>query len=186
MPKIRTTTITGNDLVLVKANARSCWLGGASHVRSSDRTEWGEVDQLVGQLGEFALARFLGDPDAYHRRRSEINKDPWKGDDGSDFPGLRIDVKTSFMRVRDRSPLQYTLVVRPAERHSENIYVLAVVTEMHEESCMVKLVGYARDEEFGPARTNGVFAGAHCIPGWKLHDLGGLQEMSSFCPDHLL
>lgn len=173
---LRSTLVSGWELEAIRYNAEECWLGGKSHVRTGDRVSHGPEDQFVGQLGEFALARFLGKPEVYFERRAEINKNPWMGDGGSDFPGAQIDVKTSLMRSR-RSPMKYNLVVRPRERHEDNIYVFALVTKLDFVESKVVLVGYAHDRELPDTPDeSGVFAGAYRMPCSMLRDIGGLRE----------
>lgn len=179
-PTVRSTTIKGRSLARVKINAEKCWLNGKSHVRSSEsRSSFGVEDQIVGQLGELALARFLGKPETYFERRALINENPWQGDGGSDFPGLQVDVKTSLMR-RVRSPLSYNLVVRPRERHEDNLYVFALVPSLGAWDCRVLLVGYATDADLPVhPESEGVFAGAHRLPARGLRDLGELAQRIS-------
>lgn len=176
---IKSTTIRTDDLRVIIDNARLAWLGGKSHVRDEDRALYGIDDQLVGQLGEYSLAKYLGNPKAYFQRREEINQNPWQGDGGSDFPGLQVDVKTSLMR-RQRNVLKYNLVVRPKERHKHNIYVLALVKEIWVDKPEVILVGWARDDEL-PDETDqqGVFAGAYRLPATSLHDMRELKDLTT-------
>lgn len=171
------TIIDGKDLVVLRENAQKCWLNGKSAVRMGDRVRFGLEDQLVGQLGELALARFLGHPEKYFERRDEINCHPWEGDGGSDYPGHQLDVKTSLMR-RSREPLAYNLVVRPRERHAENLYVLALVPALDREAIRVVLVGFIRDGELpSEPQASGVFAGAYRVAARELHEMGELMEV---------
>lgn len=176
MNKIRYTIVDGPDFQRVKENAELCWINGKSHVRSTDRVEKGPEDQLVGQLGEYALAKFLGDIDGYFERRDLMNLNPTVGDDGSDFGGLPIDVKTSLMRA-SLKPLSYNLLVRPRERHADNLYVLALVSQIQDTEAKVYLVGFAEDRElpFVP-ESFGPFKGAFKFEACRLHAVDELSE----------
>lgn len=173
---IKSTVVTNPELLGVRQHAHNAWLNGHSHVRGSDRAQMGEVDQLVGQLGEFALARYLGDEESYFQRRRRIDKTPTVGDDGSDFKDLKIDVKTSLAR-RSPNPRDYRLLVRPRERHTENVYVLGIVENpeglfLDAVSHKVYLVGWAYDSDL-PAEPHegGVFDGAFALPARKLREM---------------
>lgn len=179
LPLIKSTVVETQDLHRIRQHARKAWINGKSNVRTSDRGSFGMQDQLVGQLGEFGLAKYLGDTGQYFARREERDLTPYEGDGGSDFPGLQVDVKTSLMRG-SRNAFQYNLVVRPRERHENNIYVLALVPTLADylDGVKVLLVGYADDREFLPnLEDQGVFAGAYRLSARELHDLSDLKEM---------
>lgn len=170
--KVYSTTIEPEDFEKVKQNAEKAWLNGKSHIRSSDREQYGMEDQLVGQMGEYALAKWLGVLPSYFSRREIINLNPWKGDEGSDVDGMQIDVKTSLMR-RQKDPSRYNLLVRPRERHNENIYVLALIPDIQDGK--VLLVGWLRDSELPTDPVgSGVFAGAFLMPATNLNDMKSL------------
>lgn len=156
-------------------HAKNASLGGNSHIRKrSDRMANLSEDQLVGQLGEFALCRWMRNEKAYWERREAIDKNPWVGDDGVDYPGFHLDVKTSLMR-RHMDPSKYNLPVRPAERHDENVYILALVEPIiMMDMFYVWLIGWAKDEELPSPRKTGIFQGAHLMPVNKLHEMDQL------------
>lgn len=170
--KTYSTVIDGKDFEVVEQNAEKAWMNGKSHIRSSERERFGMEDQLVGQMGEYALAKWFGDIPSYFSRRQKINETPWKGDDGSDIDGLHIDVKTSLMR-RQKDPSRYNLLVRPGERHQHNIYVLALVESI--ELKKVLLVGWLKDSEL-PTHpvSSGIFEGAYLMPATNLNDMKNL------------
>lgn len=122
-------TIRENELPIVWENAKRASLGGRSEVRNrTDRKENLDVDQMVGQLGECALALCMtGNINAYVQHRKECNEHPELGDKGIDLPGLRIDVKTSLLRYPEIYPEDYHLFGRPRERHDGHTYVFALI-----------------------------------------------------------
>lgn len=161
------TDIDGMDYDRVAAHARNACLGGLSNVRDVvDRQRSLEEDQLVGQLGEFALYKYLGIPESYYERRKQIDLNPWASDGHTDFANM--DVKTSLMRA-SKVPWSYHLVVRPRERQDGNVFVLAVVDQL-KPPARVQLVGWAKDEELEFCPT-GVFAGAWVRKGTGLHPM---------------
>lgn len=170
---IRSTIIDDEAFTRIEANAEAAWLNGKSQIRTDDREKYGMTDQLVGQMGEYALAKFLGDTDGYFARRDLINKTPWKGDGGSDITGHAVDVKTSLMR-RQQDPTRYNLLVRPKERHKDNIYVLALVPSL--EARKVLLVGWLPDYRLNvKLRTEGVLKGTYALNATCLNDMDKLR-----------
>lgn len=89
-----------------------------------------ETDKLVGQIGEAAGSKwFLGNEGfrLYQKTREHVNKNPHNGDGGTDLLGYKINFKTSM--IRSAKPLDtYNLVLRPAERHDDVVYVQLLVT----------------------------------------------------------
>ena len=77
---IPTTKVDGEILERIRGHAEKAWLNGKSHVRTSDRATKGMEDQLVGQLGEYALARYFGVAEQYFNRRLLIEEQPYLGD----------------------------------------------------------------------------------------------------------
>jgi len=154
-------------LSLIRANARLAELGCTSHVRGrEDRIPRLAEDQFVGQVGECALSVWLtGSADAYRRSRERANADPYVGDDGSDLPGSRIDVKTSRWRTR-LLLLSHHLLVREAERHEGTTYVLALA-RIDDQAATCHLVGWTRDLPEQPSQDHR-FAGAYAVPGRAL------------------
>lgn len=172
-------------------HAVNATMGGKSNVRAVRNADSPEQvdDQLVGQLGQYAgVVWCLGSPDPYWASREAQDADPWRGDGGSDVPGWRIDIKTSVMRVAGRSPLAYSLAVRPKERHPENIYVLALIPADFDGSMVneVLLVGWASDDMLpNRLRDRGVFRGAYVLEAAYLNpmDHGVLMGMAKKCVD---
>ena len=160
---------------LVRGLAHAAELGGYSCVRSGSRLPELQVDQFVGQLGECALSiQQTGSVGAYLRNRRIRNADPHRGDDGRDLLGGNIDVKTSLMRS-NKDPLQYHLLVRPRERHEENVYVLGLVPALPVREAWVWLVGWCPDAAL-PTETSrdGRFTGAYAVGARELRPVVSL------------
>lgn len=158
---------------LCAAFARRACLGGRSHVRAADRGRSLALDQLVGQVGAMALSLWwYGSIEPYVAARRAADADPWRGDGGSDLPGLAVDVKASLMRGSP-DPWSYRLAVRPAERHPGHVYVLGLVPPPGEGGPVAcNLMGWARDADLGPPEADGVFAGACVVPAARLRPMG--------------
>lgn len=139
------------------------------------------VDQLVGQLGTLALAKWMlgtcqGHAE-YAKGREIANRAPTSGDNGADIIGCNVDVKTSLMRYRGRAPEEYNLPVRPKERHPSQIYVLALVEADLDQDpsewteVTVHLMGWITDEELPPGGNDERFGSASVVPAYDLHPL---------------
>jgi hypothetical protein len=163
---------------LIVENAKKASIGGASRVRpTADRQQRLYEDQIVGQICHYAGAVYLtGNKDAYVKAREEANRNPLKGDCGSDIPGLPVDIKGSLMRAGG-DPMNYRLLVRPMERHPKHFYVLALLTELADPAT-VYLVGYARECDL-PAEVaqGGQFGGAHVMYAEDLRPMDRAQAL---------
>lgn len=148
----------------IQTHVENACIGGTSWIRGNDRQSSLSEDQLVGQLGELALHRYMGAEELYFQRRAEIDKNPLVGDGGSDFGCL--DVKTSLMR-RNKPHELYRLAVRPAEKHDDTIYILALV-ETLTPPIKVVFVGWAYGFDVKHMSTEGVFNGAYVMAGTEL------------------
>lgn len=165
-----TLPLSAADVAVARRHTTHSSFGGRSAVRP-ERGDTCVADNLVGHLGQIALHWYLyGSLERYELGRWLQNQFPTTGDGGSDVPGLRLDVKTSLMRTQ-QPLLRHRLLVRPAERHPDTVYVLALVTKV-EQLPLVHLVGWARDSMLPaePAPT-GVFQGAYVLPATELHPL---------------
>lgn len=148
-------------------------VGGTSQVRSGgDRQASLATDQVVGQLGELALSRYLGGtPLFYALTRTVRDLDPTRGDDGGDLLATNLDVKCSLMRASP-DPLRYRLLVRPRERHDGSVYILALVAEDVWSTGKVCMVGWCADRDLPPEpAADGPFAGAYVVPATALKAL---------------
>lgn len=138
-------------------------------------------DQLLGQLGQYALSVYLtGNDLAYRKARCKANQSPLKGDGGFDILGLKVDVKTSRMRY-SQDALAYQLIVPPSERHPDWTYVLALIPK----DCnnRVYLVGWLRDCDFTPAPNGtGSKTGKFVRDACELSPLPPLQWLQSPAP----
>lgn len=157
-------------------NAKKAVLNGRSAVRQANRKELCLLDQIVGQVGNYAASIWLdGNGDTYRRARRIANANPYSGDDGDDLPPYGIDVKTSLMR-RQQNPLAYHLLVRPNERHFGIVYILALAVEK-KNGWSVILVGCCYEEELPafPEFENPAFKGAYAVPAKYLSPLPRLR-----------
>lgn len=173
------TYIQSDIFERIREHANNACIGGVSRVRTQDRQPRLAEDQLVGQLGEFALSRFLGNEEAYFERRSLRDLNPRIGDSGSDFSDLPIDVKTSRMR-RSQDPGKYNLLVRPDERHSDWLYVAAFAERNLEPPVKVVLAGWI-SESLLPDETaaDPRFEGAYALPVPLLNSMAYLLVPST-------
>lgn len=171
-----TFKLTADEIWTVRPYAQRASLGGMSHIRNSDdRRENLSIDQIVGQIGEFTLARFMGDESKYFSRRDEIDKNPWQGDDGFDYPDSDIDVKTSFMRG-STDPMKYRLAVRPRERKNKR-YILALVKKLEDYGALVTFAGWAYDSDLPKdPDPDGIFSGAYTIMAVDLRNMNSFER----------
>lgn len=144
------TDIDGDDYAQVEIHAHNADLRGYSQIRQSgvERDETCGNDNLVGQLGECALYRYIGKPEGYFARRRQIDLTPRKSDGHTDYESAygSLDVKTSLMRY-EQVPQKYHLLVRPWEWVIDNIYILALVGKPLKRPARVWFVGWARGNE---------------------------------------
>ena len=170
--------LTRQQLVVCWQQANQWWLGGNSQIREvEDRREMLIEDQLVGQIGNAAgCLWWYGNMDAYLQSREIANADPWRGDGGSDLPGLHIDFKTSMMRG-PQDPAYYKLLVRPAERHKGCVYIRVLIPKFKVEELgaglNVFITGWAKETDLPDQyETDGIFAGAYSLESDKLRPIG--------------
>jgi len=160
--------LTRQDMLEIWRDAQSSCVGGKSHVRSSDsRDESLLIDQIVGLAGNFALAVWRdGDARAYRDSRHTQNRFRDVGDGGYDLPRCSIDVKTSMMRG-SQDPMRYHLIVRPAERHENWTYALALTPAFQipdlKNGLEVMLVGWAIEKNLPRTTESDLFDGAHVL-----------------------
>jgi hypothetical protein len=174
--------LSAREIDTCRRYARGAEIGGHSNIRArDDRIAEIGVDQLVGQLGTLALSKWMlgtcqGHAE-YAKGRESANRSPTAGDNGCDIIGCNVDVKSSLMRYRGRSPEEYNLLVRPRERHPFHVYVLALIeadldlppSEWPEVT--VHLMGWTTDEELPPGGTDERFGNASVTPAYELHPL---------------
>lgn len=167
-----TIDLTQSEFNLAKYHATRAEIGGVSRVRDlRDRQASIGEDQLIGQLGNIAIHKYLhGHSQQYALGRYMQNKFPRSGDSGEDVLGMNLDVKTSLMRQSDNF-YSYHLPVRPHEMHPNWVYVLALVKPDYETTWNVFLMGWASSNRFGAPEESGVFKGAHILRADKLVEL---------------
>lgn len=165
--------LSPDDLEAVAGYAGRAQVGGRSEVRTAgDRQPNLATDQLVGQLGEVALSRYLGGTRLFYElTRTVRDLDPAAGDGGGDLLAVNVDVKCSLMRA-SQDPLAYRLLVRPRERHAGLVYVLALVEPSVWQTGEVTLVGWCKEADLpSQPQRDGPFAGAYVVPATQLQPL---------------
>lgn len=159
-----------------KRMAKFAEIGGGSQVRTDNRASSLTMDQIVGQLGQYALSIYLfGTPAQYYTQRMSANINPKIGDNGQDILGANLDVKTSLMRDSQYTA-SYRLAIRPKERHDGHVYYLALVKPngdsslKMDEPILVYIVGWASDNDLpDKPDDDGVFKGAYTLKADKLN-----------------
>lgn len=131
---------------LARMNAKKSTIHGISRIREGgSRGLTVSEDALVGQLGALAGCIWMtGNPMAYMTARWYANRTPNVGDGGSDLPASNVDFKTSLMR-KSKNPMDYHLLVRPHERHSDSVYVHILLDNVLE-NVRAFITGWATDE----------------------------------------
>jgi hypothetical protein len=168
---IITISISASTLKTVTTRAQKACIGGSSQIRDdTSRKENLFEDQLIGQIGTFALSKYLlGNGMAYLQARYVAEKFPTRGDGGEDLIGLNIDIKATKHRYPEKSPLDYHLAVRGRERHKEWIYIFALVDP---DKISIKLIGWASDRDLpDQVEQSGPLRGAYCIKAKNLKPL---------------
>lgn len=175
--------IGGRELDTCRRYARQAEIGGRSNIREQvARMEEIGRDQLVGQIGTLALAKWLKGTSAGHHEyalgRQVANRAPTVGDGGADIVGSNIDVKTSLCRYPGKALSDYNLVVRPREWHAGQVYVLALVEAPLEcgwrewTTVIVHLMGWATAEQLrDTGGTDERFGDASVLPAYELQPL---------------
>ena len=149
--------------------ARKAEVGGVSriHKNHGERLERQRIDSMVGQMGTLAGCIMLtGGYEDYIKSRYIQNKFPRMGDGGEDILGANIDFKVSLKRYSSMPPMDYHLLVRPAERHSNQVYIHGLIEPWEEDGLpdSVLFTGWATDKDL-PEKPieSGVLSGAYAI-----------------------
>lgn len=165
-------TVEGSDFALAKSYAKAFELGGRSFRDPMSRAENLEIDQLVGALGEMAVALYLtGNSHVWKLTKWARFQCFSQNDGGEDILGLNLDVKTSL--VRSTLPLgDHRLGVRQEEIRDDTVYMLCLVTELTDDSATIEIMGWAAREDLPDIPVNsGPWDGAHCLPAGRLRPL---------------
>jgi hypothetical protein len=165
--QVLTVHLTDEHMALARAHAEAATIGGASRIRTDDRTATLSLDQVVGQMCELAVCLWLTKDTALYARTRELrNLTPTKGDGGADLLQTGIDVKGSRKSPRLQC-IEHRLAVRPRERHKNTVYVLALADV---DAAQVHVCGWLREREL-PVMPNGTgpFEGAFVVKGAELH-----------------
>jgi hypothetical protein len=149
--------------------AKKAEVGGVSRIFSDkkERLKRQREDSLVGQLGTLAGSKFfLGGVERYVESRYMQNKFPHHGDGGEDIIGSNIDFKVSLKRYEDIDPLNYHLLVRERERHSNQVYIHGLIPPWDEDGRPNKVIftGWATDKDLPKDKVqDGPLEGAFAI-----------------------
>lgn len=164
--------------------------GGVSRLREKQaRQKFLLEDAWVGNLGAYALTRYITGSDYLFREHQNRNSNPGQGDGGCDIPWgqYQVDVKSSLWRYKNLKPEGHNLLVRPKERHSNSIYVFVLVEggkirdqeigSIDDLGAKVWLVGWAWDFNL-PSQPfqDGALKGAYGIQGKNLFAIPELQK----------
>lgn len=115
-----------------------------AHGEERDKTKY--LDSLTGHIGNYiGCYHFLGSSDPFRQSRCVANKNPYQGDNGSDIIGSNCDFKTSIMR-KSVNPMDYHLIVRPKERHDNNLYVRILLEPIINNQTTAYISGWATDD----------------------------------------
>lgn len=169
-----------NTMQIIRKRAGKACIGGKSNIREGrDREESLMEDQITGQLGNYALSKYLfGNPQQYLLSRYVAEKNPNVGDGGEDVIGLNIDIKATMYRYPNKDMLDYNLVVRERELHKNWIYIFALADMIENDSTIVHLIGWATTDMLPskPAK-EGIFKDAYSKPVRELYPLFPMEWM---------
>tara|TARA_B100002019_G_scaffold159998_1_gene137963 strand:- start:1945 stop:2550 length:606 start_codon:yes stop_codon:yes gene_type:complete len=181
---IKTYTVPEKDMQLIWNNTKEAekafgglFMDGKSQIRKPvARSAFMSEDQLVGQIANYCASYILtGSIQGYVEARNKANSNPSRGDQGTDIVGLQnIDIKGSLMRYSS-DPLKYRLLVREKERHSNGIYVLALVPKKR--PYKTYLVGWAKDCDLPEDKYNGSIKSLHGAYVLEANNLRSIQTL---------
>ena len=149
--------------------AKKAEIGGVSRIfqDKKERLKRQATDSLIGQLGTLAGVKlFSGGIEKYVEQRYMQNKFPHEGDGGEDVSGANIDFKVSLKRYENINPLDYHLLVRPRERHCDQIYIHGLIWPWENEPFPKEVIftGWAKDKELpSEPMKDGPLQGAYSI-----------------------
>ena len=176
---IVSVTLSEKQIAVCKEHAEKCSLGGVSRIREDiNRKENLNEDQIIGQICTCAATMWISSSKDrgfryYDRIRTQQNKNPNCGDGGDDLPPYRVDIKGSKVRNPNKDILTYNLLVRPAERHNDWIYILAL-SDYPE----IKLIGWIYDIDLpNESESSGIFNGAYRKIAKELNPMNMAKEV---------
>ena len=175
-------TLTYDQSVLIYKYAKSACIGGVSriHTDPKERARRLLADNICGMTGNlFGNYHLDGNYDSFVASREQADRNPRMGDGGQDRIGCGLDFKCSFMRSSDK-PLNYSMLVRPRERHPGWVYVQFLIgaTELtYNTKSKVYLVGWAGEQDLpNQVEQSGTFEGAFRIPARQLRPINPFPE----------
>lgn len=141
---------------------------GRSRIRTNTAEREKHVwnDSLVGITGECAMSLYLfGNIQPFLAAREQADNNTLRGDGGSDFLEIKLDVKSSAIRHKHLSLSSYHLYVPPQELHKVD-YALCLVDLPN----TIYLIGWTDyDSLVNTKGTNKKFPGFCCIQGKELN-----------------
>lgn len=175
MAQIFRIEISLQEVATVAALAKEMCFNGKSNVfaDSEERKKMLILNQFTGQLGELALAKTVYGKhgfDVWRETRIEKNKNLFKGDDGRDLSGYRIDIKTTYWKNPKKDPYSYHLWVRPKEYHANWTYILALAKRDTPETYGVHMLGWATSNILSDDSE-----GRYSIKACDLNDMNTIQ-----------
>ena len=190
-----TIEVSKSEISFIVILAKMAMIGGKSNIYNDEiRKRKLEIDQLVGQLGEWALHTYWhGHSMEYYKSRWYRNQTPKAGDLGSDIIPLNVDVKASLRRDSEKPLESYHLFVLPREFKKDWVYIPAIcdaVIEYHDNntikkvhSALVHMLGWATAEMLHPPGTHSHYKKPFWLKANELKDLIPIKSLWS--PKHL-
>ena len=166
------------ELQLCQNYAKLAEIGGISQIRAGkSRSQELSTDQLIGQIGQYVGTCWLtGNQHQYQLSRWVANQYPYSGDGGTDILGANVDFKASRLSM-SRPISEHHLLVRPAERKKNYLYILILVDL---KNLLVYLVGWASEADLPQqVEIDGQFLGAYKLIAKNLNQLMPLRWFAS-------
>jgi hypothetical protein len=135
------------EIKIIKKFSKELFFNGRSNIfkDNTERIKNGKINQMVGQIGEAALFKFIYGEDGinkYIKSREEKNQNLKNGDSGYDIPDKKIDVKSSFWKNTAKEATDYHLWIREREYYKDWIYILSL-TKYENKEWKNYLVGWS-------------------------------------------
>jgi len=179
--------ISNYHIKIIHRYAELLCIGGKSQLRKNrrDRMDNLLLDQIVGQVGQFALCWWKDGCDkeflntAYYQ---SFFKDRNGSDGGHDIARAQVDIKTSMARIEGRDLLDYNLIVAPKEYRENWTYVFGLVKPFNPaqflklDNIECHLIGWKSSNDM-TIQNSGMFAGNFVTPAHELEPLIPLKYL---------
>lgn len=143
--KFQIISLDSLQLDLCRAYAKNCNTQGFSNAlnRSQRKNKTENLNyQIRGLVGNLAgCVFFYGEKvgvEAFCALRNKIDLTPHRGDDGTDIPGLPIDIKTSKTPEK-KDMMKMRLIVPKNEIHDNTFYVCCLLPHSFDENTSTSL-----------------------------------------------